>query len=203
MTLQKRIFDILLGLALSLVLVPGIVVVTIVLLIKQGRPIFYISERMQTPTKHFDLIKFRTMTIVDADSGVSGADKDTRVTPIGAKLRSKRLDEIPQLWNIFRGDISFVGPRPPLRAYVERFPDIYEEVLKCRPGVAGLATLSYHRREAKLLAGCETPEETDDVYCRRCVPRKAQLDLLYQKHQSVCFDFKLLLQTLNRLVQRR
>lgn len=203
MTPQKRIFDILIGLALSVIMVPAIVIVTLVLLIKQGRPVFYIAERMKTPTQSFGLVKFRTMTVVERDSGVSGADKEARVTPVGAKLRAVRLDEMPQLLNIFRGDISFVGPRPPLRAYVKRFPDIYTQVLESRPGVAGLATLYYHRSEARLLANCKTPQETDDVYCRRCIPRKASLDLLYQRHQSVCFDFILLLQTLQRLLKRR
>lgn len=203
MTPQKRLFDIALALLLSVVLVPAIAVITLILLVKQGRPVFYVAERMKTPTQAFGLLKFRTMTVVEADSGVSGADKDARVTPMGAKLRRKRLDELPQLWNVFRGDISFVGPRPPLRLYVERFPELYGEVLKSRPGIAGLASLYFHRREAKLLADCATPQETDAVYCRRCIPRKAALDLLYQRNQSLCYDATLLLNTAARLLNRR
>ena len=112
------------------------------------------------------------------------------------------MDEFPQLWNILKGDLSFVGPRPPLREYVERFPDIYNEVLKSRPGVTGLATIRFHKHEDRLLARCETAEQTDDVYCRICVPRKAKLDLIYQRHQNMCYDFDLVFQTIGNLFRR-
>jgi lipopolysaccharide/colanic/teichoic acid biosynthesis glycosyltransferase len=142
------------------------------------------------------------MTVVDSDSGVSGGDKTARITPVGAWLRSKRLDEFPQLWNILKGDISFVGPRPPLRQYVERFPELYGQVLQSRPGVTGLASIVYHKHEATLLDRCATPEETDAVYARTCVPAKARLDLIYQKHQSTCYDFDLVFQTIGNLFRR-
>ena len=147
--------------------------------------------------------KLRTMTVVAADAGVSGGDKAARITPTGAWLRARRLDEFPQLFNILKGDLSFVGPRPPLREYVERFPDIYGAVLKSRPGVTGLATLVYHRHEEMLLARCATPEETDAVYARLCVPRKARLDLIYQKHRNICFDIQLVIATIANLFRRR
>jgi lipopolysaccharide/colanic/teichoic acid biosynthesis glycosyltransferase len=129
------------------------------------------------------------------DSGVSGGDKSDRVTPMGRALRRTRLDELPQLWNILWGDISFVGPRPPLRQYTEAFPETYAAVLRSRPGVTGLASLRFHKREEALLAPCATPEETDAVYRRRCVPAKAKLDLIYQKNASLCFDLALIWET--------
>lgn len=136
------------------------------------------------------------------DSGVSGGDKAARITPAGAWLRSKRLDELPQLWNILRGDLSFVGPRPPLRQYVERHPELYARVLQSRPGVTGLASIVYHRHEAMLLARCRTPEETDAVYSRICVPMKARLDLIYQRNRNICYDFDLVFQTIGGLFRR-
>ncbi len=203
MTWQKRIFDLFFASLLVIILSPIILWLTWKLWRTQGRPIFYAAERMKTPTQAFRLLKFRTMTVVDEDSGVSGADKDARITPMGAKLRRRRLDEFPQLWNILKGDLSFVGPRPPLREYVERFPEVYNDVLKSRPGVTGLASLVYHQHEARLLEACTTPEETDAVYCRACVPRKAALDLIYQRHQSVCYDFDLVFQTIGKLYRRK
>ena len=143
------------------------------------------------------------MSVVDEDAGVSGGDKSARITPLGAKLRARRLDEFPQLWNILKGDLSFVGPRPPLREYVERFPQIYGQVLKSRPGVTGLATIRFHKHEDRLLARCKTPEATDDIYTRICVPRKARLDLIYQRNQSTCYDFDLVFQTIGNLFRRR
>jgi lipopolysaccharide/colanic/teichoic acid biosynthesis glycosyltransferase len=94
--------------------------------------------------------------------------------------------------------MSLVGPRPPLRLYVEAFPELYARVLKSRPGITGLASLRYHAVEERLLAACRTPEETDEVYRRRCVPRKAALDLIYQRERSLCWDILLVLQTAAR-----
>jgi lipopolysaccharide/colanic/teichoic acid biosynthesis glycosyltransferase len=203
MTLSKRLFDLCVVLALIVVFGVPILLLLGVLLIVQGRPVFYISERMKAPGQPFWLWKLRTMTVAVENSGVSGGDKAARITPIGRFLRSTRLDEVPQLWNILRGDISFVGPRPPLRIYVERFPALYARVLQSRPGVTGLATLRYHAVEERLLAPCTTPEQTDSVYCSRCIPRKAQLDLLYQRNWSLCLDMSLMWETLKSVLLRR
>lgn len=202
MTLRKRIFDLFFASLLVIILGPILIGLLIWLYVKEGRPLFYVAERMKAPHEPFNLWKLRTMTLVDQDQGVSGGNKTQRITPTGAWLRAKRLDEFPQLWNILRGDLSFVGPRPPLREYVERFPDIYSEVLKSRPGVTGLATIRFHKHEDRLLSRCDTPEQTDDVYSRICVPRKARLDLIYQKHQSTCYDFDLVFQTIGNLFRR-
>ncbi|WP_102107549.1 sugar transferase [Oceaniglobus roseus] len=202
MTPEKRAFDLVLCLLLAVVLGPLFLLLLLVLLIAGHRPLFYGSERMKTPDTAFTLWKLRTMTVDKSDRGVSGGHKARRVTRIGRLLRRTRLDELPQLWNVIRGDITFVGPRPPLREYVERFPGIYGEVLKARPGITGLATLRYHRTEERLLAACDSPEETDAVYVRRCVPRKAALDLIHQRNQSLCFDLKLIGQTFSRLIPK-
>jgi len=202
MTWQKRIYDLFFASLLVVILGPVVLLLVIYIYFKQGRPLFYVAERMKTPTESFGLVKFRTMTVVEEDQGVSGAHKASRVTPLGAKLRAKRMDEFPQLWNIIKGDLSFVGPRPPLREYVERFPDIYGEVLKSRPGVTGLATIRFHKHEDKLLSRCTTSEQTDDVYCRICIPRKARLDLLYQRDQNMCYDSDLVFQTIANLFRR-
>lgn len=199
MTFRKRIFDLFFASLLVIILGPVLIWLVIYLLVKQGRPLFYVAERMKGPTQPFKLWKLRTMTVVSDDQGVSGGNKASRVTPTGAWLRRKRLDEFPQLWNILKGDLSFVGPRPPLREYVERFPEIYGEVLKSRPGVTGLATIRFHKHEDRLLERCETQQETDDIYCRICIPRKAKLDLIYQRHQSTCYDFDLVFQTIGNL----
>ena len=203
MTFRKRLFDLFFASLLVVILGPVILYLCVYILLKQGRPLFYVAERMKTPTQSFGLWKFRTMTVVNDDAGVSGGNKVARITPLGARLRARRLDEFPQLWNILRGDLSFVGPRPPLREYVERFPEIYREVLRSRPGVTGLATIRFHKHEDRLLSRCATPQETDDVYCRICIPRKARLDLIYQRHQSTCYDFDLVFETIGNLFRRR
>jgi len=197
-TPAKRLLDILFALILMALLALPFVLLVLGLLLREGRPIFYISERMRAPNRGFWLWKLRTMAPTGGQSGVSGGDKASRITRTGRFLRKTRADEIPQLWNILKGDMSFVGPRPPLRLYVERFPDLYAQVLQNRPGITGLASLTYHRHEEKLLAACRTPEETDAVYCRRCVPQKARLDLIYQQRRTLCFDLVLMARTLAR-----
>lgn len=198
MTPAKRSFDIAFALVLCVVLSPVIFGVALAIFLVDGGPVLYRAERMKTPTQGFALWKFRTMKADPGDSGVSGGDKADRITKTGRFLRARRLDELPQLWNILRGDISFVGPRPPLRRYVEMFPELYAKVLQARPGVTGLATLAYHRTEERLLAVCTSARETEAVYVRRCVPTKARLDQIYAAHPSLCWDIRLILATVFR-----
>ncbi|MCB5411968.1 sugar transferase [Pseudogemmobacter faecipullorum] len=195
MTVTKRLFDILVALVLGIILIFPVAFTALLILIRDGRPVFYISERMKTPTEGFRLVKFRTMKTVASDSGVSGGDKADRITKNGHFLRRTRLDEVPQLWNVLKGDISFVGPRPPLRQYVERFPELYREVLKSRPGITGLASVYFHAHEEWLLARARTTAETDVIYSRVCVPRKARIDLIYQNRRNLCVDAMIMLKT--------
>ncbi|MEM5469875.1 MAG: sugar transferase [Sulfitobacter sp.] len=195
MTPVKRLFDLTCAIFLTILLAPVIVLVMVLILVLDGRPVFYISERMKTTSQGFDLVKFRTMKPVVGDSGVSGGDKSARITKTGAFLRRTRLDEVPQLYNVLRGDISFVGPRPPLRQYVEQFPELYANVLKSRPGITGLASIYFHAHEEHLLARTTSSAETDAIYSRACVPRKARLDLIYQKNRNVCMDLMLMFKT--------
>lgn len=201
---MKRAFDIFAALLLLALTWPIILAITIAIIWRNGAPVFYIAERMKTPQQPFNLIKFRTMENVpdDQNAGVTGGDKASRITPIGRKLRRYRLDELPQLINVLRGDMSFVGPRPPLRQYTDAFPELYGRVLQSRPGVTGLATLYFHRHEERLMASATTPEQTETIYTTRCVPRKATLDLIYQQHASVCYDIAILWQTMRKVAGR-
>lgn len=207
MTPGKRIFDLTVALFLTVLLSPVIIGLALVLLLAEGRPVLYIAERMTSPTRAFGLVKFRTMRPdtgpANVPIGVTGGDKAARMSGLQKLLRRTRADELPQLWNVIRGDLSLVGPRPPLRHYVEAFPDLYAQVLRNRPGVTGLASLVFHAHEERLLAACKTAAETDAVYRARCIPRKARLDLIYQARRTVCFDLILVLQTAAKPFRRR
>lgn len=193
MTPAKRALDLTLAILLGLVLLPVLAVLLVVLAVSEGWPLFYVSERMRAPGRPFGLIKLRTMpTGADRVGGVTGGDKQRQLSRMHRLLRRTRADEIPQLWNVIRGDMSLVGPRPPLRRYVEDYPELYGAVLQSRPGITGLASLVYHGHEERLLAACTTPAETDAVYRRRCVPAKARLDLIYARHRSLCWDLALI-----------
>ena len=199
MTPAKRIFDITFALVLIALVALPMALLLLWLWAREGRPLFHVAERMKTPDRRFRFWKLRTMRVSATDAGVSGGDKAARITPTGRILRRTRLDELPQLWNILRGDMSFVGPRPPLPVYVERFPELYAEVLKARPGVTGLATVVFHAHEERILAPCRTAAETDRVYARRCVPRKARLDILYRDRRNMRIDLWLIWLTLARV----
>jgi lipopolysaccharide/colanic/teichoic acid biosynthesis glycosyltransferase len=201
--ISKRSLDLGICLLGGLVLAVPFLLLLLLLLLVQGRPLFHVSERMAAPDLPFRLIKLRSMTCRPGACSVAGGDASARITPLGRYLRQWRLDEIPQIWNVIRGDMSLVGPRPPLRAYVERFPETYARVLRNRPGLTGLATLATHGWEARILQRCMTPEATDSTYARRCVPRKARLDLIYQQRQSIWLDLAILLATFGRPTRTR
>ena len=196
MTPGKRVFDIVLALVLLVPLSVVMVVVAAVLLLMQGRPLFYVAPRMRAPGEQFKLLKFRTMLRQDGDSGATGAHKHWRITRVGRFLRRTRIDELPQLFNILRGDMSFVGPRPPLREYVERFPALYAVVLQDRPGVTGLATMIYHAHEDRIMARCTTAEATEAAYYRRCLPTKLRLDMIYQRRRNLRVDLWIIWHTI-------
>jgi lipopolysaccharide/colanic/teichoic acid biosynthesis glycosyltransferase len=194
MTHSKRAFDLA---VLCIVILPAIAVsglIGIVLLCAQGRPVLFGSERMIAPGRGFVMWKFRTMTT--GATSVTGGHAMLRITPLGHLLRRWHLDELPQLWNILRGEMSFVGPRPPLRRIVEQCPRIYADVLRSRPGMTGLASLRFSAHEARLLAGCTSAAEAETVYLRRCAGRKASLDLIYLRNRSLRFDAAILVLTL-------
>lgn len=198
MTPAKRAFDLALAVPLALVALPICLLIAVAIRLLDGGPVLFRSERMHSPQRAFVMLKFRTMTPDARDAGVTGGDKRARITRLGRLLRRSHLDEIPQLWNVLRGDMSLVGPRPPLRRYVERCPDLYARVLRARPGVTGLATLLCAPREARLLAGTDSPAATEEVYLRACLPIKARLDLIYLARRGPWLDAAILWRTLYR-----
>ncbi len=199
---SKRLFDIVLALVL---LVPGIPIGTIIwicVLLRDGRPVIYPGVRMKAPNATFTLWKFRTMEVDTSgpEAGVSGGDKAHRITRLGHRLRKTRLDELPQLANVLIGDMSFVGPRPPAPRYVAMFPDLYADVLRSRTGITGLATVMFHAHEELLLRDTSTPEETEEIYIRRCIPRKARLDRMYRENWSLGLDLYLIYLTAGKIL---
>lgn len=201
--IEKRIFDV----SFALLLLGPIIVILAILwvgmLFQRNRgPFLYVSERMTTVDRSFQLYKIRTMDSADhsQNHGVTGGHKAHRISPFGRFLRKTRLDELPQIFNIIKGDLSFVGPRPPDRIYVDACPDVYRLVLRDRPGVTGLASIFFHTHEEYIIAACKTSTETDEAYIRRCVPRKAMLDLLYHQNKSLCLDVYIIYLTAAKLL---
>jgi len=191
--LVKRIFDIVaafLGLLLSL---PVILVIALLIKIKMPGKIFFVQERVGKDGKLFKLIKFRTM--IESHSGeVITVKGDKRVTPLGAWLRKYKLDELPELWNVLKGDMSFVGPRPDLPGYADKLTGEAREILKLRPGITGPATLKYINEE-EILASVEDPLKYNDEVI---FPDKVRINLEYLRNQSFFGDIRLILKSVFR-----
>ncbi|SMR83588.1 Sugar transferase involved in LPS biosynthesis (colanic, teichoic acid) [Aliiroseovarius halocynthiae] len=198
----KRLFDIVLALVLLVPVIPALAVLYVVVLVKDGRPFIYRSRRNTAFNQEFDLMKIRTMRTVPEHEnvGITGGHKKGRITALGRFLRDHRLDELPQLWNVLKGEMSFVGPRPPEPRYVATSPEIYQQVLLDRPGITGLASIIFHAHEEKMLAECSSQKESEEVYIRRCIPRKAHLDLIYHRNKSLMLDLYVLYLTAAKLL---
>jgi len=194
---MKRLFDFAAAAAGLMVLSPLMILVALLIKIDSRGPVFFKQERVGKDFQPFSIYKFRTM-VVDAErkgSLVTVGD-DPRVTRAGHFLRKAKLDELPQLINVLKGDMSLVGPRPEVPRYVELFHRDYEEILTVRPGITDLASLKY-RDESGILAAAKDPERE---YVARVLPEKIDLAKQYIREASFLFDLRLIFQTLLKVV---
>jgi lipopolysaccharide/colanic/teichoic acid biosynthesis glycosyltransferase len=190
-----------LGAAIGLILLaPLFALIALVIKIEDGGPVFYSQLRVGRGFRPFRLLKFRSM-IPDADRVARlTASNDPRRTQVGCVLRKYKLDELPQLVNVLKGEMQMVGPRPELERYVGLFPSQYSLLLRDRPGITDPATLAY-RREEELL----DTEHVEEQYLSVILPRKLRLSVEYALHRSFPSDLRVLLQTvfLATFVSRR
>lgn len=192
----KRGFDVLASLAGLVLLSPVLAVVALAIKLTSPGPVFFRQERVGRGFRRFEILKFRTM-VPDAPKlgGQLTAGEDPRITRVGRLLRKIKLDELPQLINVVKGDMSFVGPRPEVPRYVEIFRDDYRELLTVRPGITDLASLKY-RDESEVLGRSSDPETT---YVEQVLPEKIALGKQYLRRSSLWFDVGLIFKTLFRL----
>jgi len=188
----KRMFDFTAALLGLLVLWPVLLVVAVLIRVKMpDGPVLFRQKRVGRGGRLFTLVKFRTMYCGHGGSTVSVAG-DSRISPFGAVLRRYKLDELPELWNVLTGDMSFVGPRPDVPGYADRLQGRDRDILLLRPGITGPATLKY-RNEEQLLAQQPDPQRYNDevIY-----PDKVRLNLQYLENNSLLGDMKIILRTL-------
>lgn len=189
--IKKHIFDITFAFFGLLFLWPVLLVVAILIRIKMpGGPIIFRQQRVGKDGKLFTMYKFRSMTVNHGGSSVSVAG-ESRITPLGEKLRHYKIDELPELWNILKGDMSFVGPRPDVPGYADKLQGEDREILKLRPGITGAASLKY-RNEEELLATVDNPQQYNDTVI---YPDKVRINLYYLKHYSFTADIKMIICT--------
>ena len=201
----KWLFDRVVSFIGLLFLWPALAVVAILIHIKMpGGPAFFVQKRVGKDGKLFDCHKFRTMTVKHNGSTVSVAG-DSRITPLGAKLRHWKLDELPGLWDVLRGKMSFVGPRPDVPGYADKLQGDDRDVLKLRPGITGPATLKYRLEDEmiseyvaqKQEAGDNRPMQEIAVEYNDTViyPDKVRLNCYYYHHYSFVKDIQMILCT--------
>lgn len=187
----KYIFDRLMALVGLLVLWPILLVVAVHIRVKMpGGPVIFKQKRVGRNGKLFTMYKFRSMTVGHGGSSVSVAG-ESRITPLGAKLRHYKLDELPELWNVLIGDMSFVGPRPDVPGYADQLKGDDREVLKLRPGITGPASLKY-RDEEDLLAKQSDPQKYNDEVI---FPDKVRINRYYLHHYSFIKDIQMIICT--------
>ena len=187
----KYIFDRIAALLGLLLIWWLLIVVAVLIKVKMpGGPAIFKQTRIGRHGKPFTIFKFRTMTVGHGGSSVSVAG-ESRITPLGAVLRKYKIDELPELWNVLVGDMSFVGPRPDVPGYADRLQGDDREVLELRPGITGPASLKY-RNEEELLAAVDNPQEYNDTVI---YPDKVRINRYYLHNYSFVSDIKMILCT--------
>ena len=193
----KRLFDLVVS-AIALVILSPLLLVISLLVKKDGGPAFYRGKRVARGGGLFDMLKFRTM-VIDAEKigGSSTPDDDPRITRVGKFLRRTKLDELPQLINVLRGEMSFVGPRPQVKWVVDLYSPEERRVLTVRPGITDYASLKFNN-EGEILRGSTDP---DKDYFEKIHPEKMRLSLKYVDESSIFVDVRIILQTLRAIVR--
>ena len=187
----KFLFDRMASLFGLLLLWPILLIVAILIRVKMpGGPVIFTQSRVGQYGRLFTMYKFRSMTVRHGGSSVSVAG-ESRITPLGVKLRKYKLDELPELWNVLIGDMSFVGPRPDVPGYADSLQGDEREVLELRPGVTGPASLKY-RDEEEILAKVDDPQKYNDEVI---FPDKVRINRYYLHHHSFMVDIRMIVAT--------
>ena len=192
-----RFFDIIFSALGLVVLAPVFAVISLKIRLGSKGGSFYIQERIGKDGKAFGLYKFRTMRIgADNEGLLTVGEHDQRITRIGHFLRKTKMDELPQLLNVLKGEMSLVGPRPEVRKYVELYTEAQRKVLSVRPGITDYASIEYVN-ENELLSQADDPERT---YIEKVMPDKIKLNIRYLEHYTVSEYFKIIFLTLIKIL---
>lgn len=193
----KRCFDIVMSGLLILLLAIPLLIISIWIKMDSKGPVFYRQERITQYGRVFRIFKFRTM-VVDADKKGSLVTlaKDTRITRVGEKIRKLRIDELPQVFNIFIGDMSFVGTRPEVQKYVDRYTPEMMATLLLPAGVTSLASIQYKDEDEILSQEIANGRNVDDVYCEDILPKKMKYNLEYLNSINIFKEVAICIKTI-------
>lgn len=187
---MKRIFDFIASLLGLIVLLPVYLIISIFIKIKMPGPVFFTQKRVGQHGKLFTMIKFRTMKVDHGGSSIS-VKGESRITKLGSFLRKYKLDELPELWNVLKGEMSFVGPRPDVPGYADKLEGESRKILLLKPGITGPASIKYSNEEEILSKQIDPIKYNNEVL----YPDKVKINLDYLKNQSFLGDIKLIFKT--------
>ena len=192
---MKRLFDFIISFIGLIVLFPIFIIASFLVKISSEGPVFFVQERIGKNGKIFQMIKFRSMSVIQNSNSAISVKGDVRITKIGAFLRKFKLDELPELWNVLKGDMSLVGPRPDVCGYADNLIGEDRKILELRPGITGVASLKYYDEE-DILASQDNPLKFNDevIY-----PDKVRLNLDYYYNNNLWIDIKIIFATIFRV----
>ena len=196
--MAKRIFDIIFSLIGIILLLPLFIIISLWIMIDSKGGVFYIQQRIGKNGKPFGLYKFRTMYVDSDKKGLlTVGGRDPRVTKAGYWLRKYKLDELPQLFNVLKGDMSIVGPRPEVKKYTDLYTEEQRKVLSVKPGITDYASIEYVD-ENEVLAKSSNPEKT---YIEEIMPHKLELNKKYILNKGLITDLKIILLTIKKIIR--
>lgn len=196
----KRIFDIIVSLILLVFLIIPIAVISILIKVNSPGPVLFKQKRVTTYGRIFKIYKFRTMVVNAESLGSKVTTKnDARVTSIGKTLRKFRLDELPQIFNVIGGSMSFVGTRPEVQKYVDLYEDEYYATLLLPAGITSLTSIKF-KDEENLLSAIVDTEKIDETYVKTILPQKMEYNLQYTKEFGFLSDIKIMFKTVKEVI---
>ncbi|MDD7885810.1 sugar transferase [Flavivirga sp. 57AJ16] len=195
----KRSFDVVFSIIGLFMLFPFLILIALLIKLDSKGPVLFVQGRVGKNNIDFNIFKFRTMRVQSQGKGLlTLGNNDSRITKMGYFLRRYKIDEFPQLINILKGDMSFVGPRPELRYYVNFYSESDMEIFTVRPGITGLASLKY-RNEVELLKAAKNPE---DFFINTIIPDKLKYNKAYIRKRNFFFDLKIIAITIIKVITK-
>ena len=196
--LSVKIFDFTIAILLGIVLLIPSIIIAILIKISSKGPIFFLQERVGYKEKIFKIYKFRTMKVGSSKYGAITIGNDNRITKIGKILRKTKLDEIPQLINIYKGEMGFVGPRPDTPEYKEYYKKENSNFFEMIPGITGKASI-YLSNEEELMENVDNPKE---FYIKKIIPQKVKLNEYHLQNNNILSNIKVMLETVIKILKK-
>ena len=196
--MAKRTFDLIFSVIGLIIFMPLSLTVGLLIFVTLGRPVFYSAKRTGTGSSQFTMHKFRTMKMAEGPTSHHSGDDDPRISNVGRLVRKFKLDELPQLWNIAKGEMSFVGPRPESPDYTKLYTEEQHQILELRPGITDFASIEFSDL-GSILAG----DDPDKIYFEKVWNRKMELRMKYVRERSFLIDLKLIFLTVIVIFNRK